>query len=208
MKQPLIFPFLRISRYLYSCIWAIALAFLLFTDNALAANINVNAACSGNDTHTLGGSGLTEGVTLPVDSEDIFAVGSLSEAVWQRTNIGSCTAIDSRQMDCNGILVTTPGTAISGNEFQAPAGLSGDPVDVEGTPMGEAEYTFEYQASDFDGTDSCSREYHVNINAVQEPFDIGFVLDRSGSMDDPSNDALNPTPDSVGSVGIRSGRVR
>ena len=190
--------FSQVNHLLWHYFWVMLLS-LLFMGSATAENVNLGSPCPANPLHTLGGpGGLMLGTPLPDGAEDIFAIGGGSQVVWQRTLTppSGCTLSDGeRTIDCNGVVVMTPGDLLdsSTTEFLADAGLTGDPVDVAVNPTAAGGFTFEFTATNFNGPESCSRQFYIDINEPPQPFDIGFVLDRSGSMNSNSEDTDNPS---------------
>ena len=173
----------KVKHFLWHCLWVMVLS-LSFMGSAAAANVNLGSPCPANPLHTLGDPGLTVGTPLSDGAEDIFAIGGGSQVVWQRTLTppSGCTASDGeRTIDCNGVTVMTPGDLVNGSttEFLA---AGGDPVDVAVNPTAAGGFTFEFTATNVDGPESCSRKFYIDINEPPQPFDLVFVLDRSGSM--------------------------
>lgn len=124
-------------------------------------------------------------VGVPVAGQDIGLLPTAGNFFWGYDPAPPdppCT-LAAGVYNCNGITVAIP----PNSDVTSVPGTA--KVMIGGTPTAAATpFNFKLQVNEDGGSgQACSREYHV---LVKTPFDISFVLDRSGSM----SSAANVTP--------------
>jgi|GEM_PF-1777129 len=185
MKIP-IFNRLRRLRWLaWSCLWAIPISFLLLSRPAIAQEITFDdpdmdpatpLECVAAGPHTFT---VNEGDTI---NESINLVNAPSDVDWDfdlpptPVGAGSCSG-SGDTYTCSGIDISIPAGVVSGA-----SSANVDSGGMPATPLGN--YAFALQVDDETpgGTASCTRDYNLDVVEADIPFDLAFVLDRSGSM--------------------------
>jgi hypothetical protein len=170
----------------WSCLWAIPIAFVLFTQPGFAAppgNIDFGAAGDCPEANNT-----TSDISQTVGDTFDYAIGVDNPPAsfnWSfdlvPTPIGSppCTG-GGDTYTCSNTTISLPATGGPGST----AGVASPNANPAGL------YLFDLAAQAV--SSQCIRPYRLDITEADSPFDLGFVLDRSGSM------TLNADPSTPG----------
>ncbi len=101
-----------------------------------------------------------------ISNQDAYWIASKTDGCEKSTEEGKTI------IDCNGAKITLPGTDLS-------LAVSTEPATIEGTPEGSFRKSLTIEAASDDLDIECSFDLELQISA---PFDLVFVLDHSGSM--------------------------
>ena len=193
MKNSMLILLRKIRLLGWSCLWSIPICLLLLSRPAAAQDITFDldpmtppCPAASNMPHTFT---FVEGAS---DSQQINVVDSPANVNWEfdppPIALGpypACTGTgDSRS--CSNVDITIPSGTVSGASADVTATNAG-PVSTYGFGL-----TVE---DDANNSITCSRSYDLDIVEGDIPFDLGFVLDRSGSMSSAA-DPNNPGGDS------------
>ena len=173
-----------------SCLWSVSICLLLFSRPAIAQNIKFDfdtstpPKCVEPDLHRFkvneGGS-INELISLT--DPPAIVKWEFGEKPKPQGAYPSCTDTRASHI-CNGVNITIPADPVLGSETASVESM-------KATAPGF--YTFDLKVEDNDdSTVNCTRRYALSIVKPDLPFDIGFVLDRSGSM------RSNADPDTPG----------
>ncbi len=118
-----------------------------------------------------------------VGVSEIGVINASSDVFWDFAVAPAGCSGGPVSYNCNGIVITLP----PGSPDAAVPHT--DKVTLAGSPLSASDFTFHLQVSaDLPGgVPTCSREYQL---VVSQPFDIVFVLDRSGSMNRAADPAV------------------
>jgi hypothetical protein len=178
MKTLLYIPLKRLRRLMWSCLWAIPIAFALFTQPGFAAPPgNIDFGAEGDCPADINTDSPINKV-VGADFNDAIEVENPPASFNWSFSIAP-TSIGSPSCSGGGDTYTCSNTTISLPAAGGP-GSTARVVSPYATPVGE--YEFEISVSNDDGPalQPCRRRYSLNIN--ETPIDTAFVLDRSGSM--------------------------
>ncbi len=188
----------KTRRVLWHCLWVIPICLLLIGSPAIAVPVTWGDPCPINDEHII-----DELINQSITGENITSSGVSGDVVWTFTSVESTCILgpDNRSFTCPGntITVQLPGNPPAPGTVDDPATLfvdessayiasAGEEVMVTGSSPDPTNIDFTLRLLPVTSTNSgCTREFEIKI---QRPVDIGFVLDRSGSMNrdaDPAN---------------------
>lgn len=193
----------RASHSIWHCLW-LATVFLVFTGNTAIADpyaIDITTPDPPPNTivHTI-----KVVVDTPIVEEDehINVQNAPGEVFWEFNPSPSsggdvvCTpSTPTNSATCNGVTVELPmGAPDSPVSAGLPVRVFGTPTRVPGEPTASTSFTFGLTVAEEGGAaEVATRTFAVDIEV---PFDLGFVLDRSGSMSNYADPTV-PDPDKI-----------
>ena len=193
MKKSLLTLLYKIGLLSLSCLWSIPICLLLFSRPAVAQDIEFDPSttppgCVASSPHIF-----TVNQNSAIN-ESIGITNSPSSVNWsfdqtpnpQGPYPACIPGVGGDSYTCNGVDITIPSGTVSGE--------SANVNSISATPLGL--YAFDLQVEDTTDTSvTCSRGYFLNICEPKIPFDLAFVLDRSGSMNSTA-DPMDPSSES------------
>lgn len=162
----------RARHLLWHCLWVTAL-FLVFPGGiAVAAPVNIGVP---NPLHTINA---TVGQNIVGENIGTNAGGNV---FWDFVTAPAGCSGGPTSYVCNNVTITLP----AGSPTTAVPNTA--ETTVSGMPNAPGLFSFRLVVALEDGSASAERTFELDITQPSVPFDIGFVLDRSGSMSGSTN---------------------